>query len=163
MNQRLENRKSESSTVLFLCSGNFYRSRFAEVYFNFHAARQGMAWNAESRGFRLSPKNVGPISEHAGFGLQKRGIPLPEPQRMPRVATRHDLARCQLIVAMKEAEHRPMMRAQFGSWADRIEYWRIHDIDCSQPQSALADLETELRKLLARLCAPNGMPAPPVE
>jgi low molecular weight protein-tyrosine phosphatase len=151
LSQSLENLKPETSTVLFLCSGNFYRSRFAEAYFNFHTALQGLAWTAESRGFRLNSKNVGPISEHAAFGLQHRGIPLADPQRMPLVATQHDLARCQLVVAMKESEHRPLMRTHFGAWADRIEYWRIHDLDCSQPQSALADLERELRNLIVRL------------
>jgi protein-tyrosine phosphatase len=139
------------STLLFLCSGNFYRSRFAELYFNHHAALQDLPWRAESRGFRLNAKNVGPISEHATFGLQKRGIPLAEPARMPLVATQEDLSRCQLVVALKEAEHRPMMRQYFKDWVDRVEYWRIHDLDCSQPHSALADLEHELRRLLARL------------
>jgi protein-tyrosine phosphatase len=144
-----------TSRLLFLCSGNYYRSRFAEACFNFHAAEQGLAWRAESRGFRLSPKNVGPISPHAVDGLIERGIPLGEPERMPRVATETDLADSQLVVALKEDEHRPLMQQRFATWVDRIEYWRIHDIDFAEPQVALSQLEREIRELVSRLGSPT--------
>ena len=147
-----------TSQVLFLCSGNYYRSRFAEACFNFHAAERGLAWRAESRGFRLSPKNVGPISQHAVAGLTARSIPLTEPERMPRVATEHDLASSQLVIALKEDEHRPLMRRQFAAWADRIEYWRIHDVDFAEPQVALSELDREIRQLLTRLAAQSDRP-----
>ena len=53
--------------VLFLCTGNYYRSRFAEELFNFFAKGEGIAWRAFSRGLaeRGSPENVGPISQFA--------------------------------------------------------------------------------------------------
>src|SRR5947199_205561 len=37
-------------TVLFLCTGNYYRSRFAEVLFNSVAGKMGLTWRASSRG-----------------------------------------------------------------------------------------------------------------
>jgi protein-tyrosine phosphatase len=40
-------------TVLFLCTGNYYRSRFAEVLFNSVADRMGLPWRASSRGLAL--------------------------------------------------------------------------------------------------------------
>ena len=40
-------------TVLFLCTGNYYRSRFAEELFNHEAGRAGLYWTAQSRGFAL--------------------------------------------------------------------------------------------------------------
>jgi protein-tyrosine phosphatase len=137
--------------VLFLCSGNYYRSRFAEAFFNHHAARQGIAWRAESRGFRLSPKNVGPISAHAVRGLEERGISLEVPHRSPQVANEQDLADSHLVVALKEGEHRPLMRQHFADWVERVEYWRIDDMDFAAPHVALAELEGEIHKLLARL------------
>ncbi len=142
---------SSTRRVLFLCSGNYYRSRFAEACFNFHAAQRGLRWRAESRGFRLGARNVGPISQHAVAGLAERGIPLIEPERMPRVAAELDLADSQLIVALKEEEHRPLMLERFAAWADRVEYWRIHDIDFAEPRVALAELEREVHNLLSRL------------
>ena len=52
--------------VLFLCTGNYYRSRFAEVLFNHLARERGLRWRAESRGLDLAigVNNVGPISPH---------------------------------------------------------------------------------------------------
>jgi len=41
-------------TVLFLCTGNYYRSRHAEAVFNHHAERLGLGWRAVSRGSRWS-------------------------------------------------------------------------------------------------------------
>jgi protein-tyrosine-phosphatase len=35
--------------VLFLCTGNYYRSRFAELLFNYRARSTGLAWEASSR------------------------------------------------------------------------------------------------------------------
>ena len=51
-------------TVLFLCTGNYYRSRFAEELFNHQAERADLDWIAQSRGLALErgAYNVGPIS-----------------------------------------------------------------------------------------------------
>ena len=50
--------------VLFLCTGNYYRSRFAEVLFNHVAGERGLGWRAESRGLDLAGgvNNMGPQS-----------------------------------------------------------------------------------------------------
>lgn len=140
-------------TVLFLCSGNYYRSRFAEVFFNWLAPLHQLDWRAESRGFRLSPGNIGPISVHAISGLQARGIPLPEPHRFSLVVDGQDFETFDHVVAVKEAEHRPKMLERFPTWADRIEYWKIHDLDCAEPDVALVELEGQVRGLIERLRA----------
>ena len=139
------------STVLFLCSGNFYRSRFAEHFFNWAAPQQGLAWRAESRGFRLHPNNVGPISPHAVAGLGARGIAVADPPRFPLVATECDLETAGRVIALKEAEHRPMMRDRFPAWLDRIEFWNIHDIDFAEPTAALVELEQAVQRLIGQL------------
>jgi protein-tyrosine phosphatase len=138
-------------TVLFLCSGNYYRSRFAELLFNHLAVDEGLDWRAESRGFRLSPANVGPLSRHAVAGLQARGIAVPEPRRSPRVVEAHDFDAFDRVIAVKEEEHRPLMLERFPQWAQRIDYWHIHDLDCSEPEIALVELENQVRGLVARL------------
>src|SRR4051812_9072782 len=96
-------------TALFLCSGNYYRSRFAEALFNHLPPQHSLPWRAESRGFRLSPNNVGPISIHAIDGLAERGVELSAPHRMPAVVEETDFHRYALVIAVKEAEHRQKM------------------------------------------------------
>ena len=48
--------------LLFLCTGNYYRSRFAEMYFRHLAVQHGLNWTVDSRGLRISLGNVGPLS-----------------------------------------------------------------------------------------------------
>jgi protein-tyrosine phosphatase len=50
--------------VLFLCTGNYYRSRFAECLFNAVAGRMGLPWRAVSNGLALERgvDNVGPMA-----------------------------------------------------------------------------------------------------
>ena len=35
-------------TVVFICTGNFYRSRFSEYFFNALAKEHGLYWQATS-------------------------------------------------------------------------------------------------------------------
>jgi protein-tyrosine phosphatase len=37
----------------FLCTGNYYWSRFAEILFNSVAGKRGLPWQASSRGLAL--------------------------------------------------------------------------------------------------------------
>ena len=55
---------SDKHRVLFLCTGNYYRSRYAEEVFNYITKVEGLAWRAFSRGVaeRGSPENIGPMS-----------------------------------------------------------------------------------------------------
>ena len=39
----------EDKIVLFLCTGNYYRSRFAEALFNSVARKMNLPWKASSR------------------------------------------------------------------------------------------------------------------
>jgi len=61
-------------TVLFLCTGNYYRSRYAEILFNAKAKEMGLEWNAVSRGLAPDPRNPGPMSSDSISALQKQNI-----------------------------------------------------------------------------------------
>jgi protein-tyrosine phosphatase len=139
--------------VLFLCSANYYRSRFAERFFNWLAAQKGLPWRADSRGLAVEKwGDLGEISHYTTDALKLRGIPINGEHRCPKKLTIRDLGNADLVIAVKEAEHRAMMMAQFPLWADLIEYWHIDDIDCAPPDEALPILEQRIRELVERLC-----------
>ena len=46
---RIFDKERSMSQVLFLCTGNYYRSRYAEILFNFHATALGVPKRADSR------------------------------------------------------------------------------------------------------------------
>jgi protein-tyrosine phosphatase len=143
--------------VLFLCSGNYYRSRFAELFFNARAESAKLSWRADSRG--LVPdcfsRNPGPIAQGTLAALEARGIVCSAPHRFPLVATEEDLRAADRIIALKEAEHRPILQARFAAVEPRVEYWHIHDVDAAAPAVAIPALELELAKLMRSLgCEP---------
>jgi protein-tyrosine phosphatase len=139
-------------TVLFLCTGNYYRSRFAEELFNSLAAQLGLSARSTSRGFRPSPQiNPGTISEVALAGLRARGVVLAKAPRFPAAVAQGDFLRHLHCIAMSEWEHRPMMDRLFPGFAVRIRYWHAEDLAWETPEKALANIEREVRDLLDRL------------
>ncbi|HEX2101100.1 MAG TPA: low molecular weight phosphatase family protein, partial [Candidatus Synoicihabitans sp.] len=103
---------SDPKTVLFICTGNYYRSRFAEAVFNHHALQRGLPWQAFSRGvaIHLAPPGLSP---HTVAALQERGVPLERTAPERAQLQERDLQRATRAIALKEAEHRPYLRQQF--------------------------------------------------
>ena len=141
-----------AKTVVFVCTANYYRSRFCEHWFNFHAESNGLNWRATSRGLRTwMADGYGPIASFTVDRLAARGIPLNGQIRFPLSLSEADLRTADLVVALKEGEHRGMMLEQFPEWADRIEYWHVDDIDCATADEALPLCEAYVEALVARL------------
>ncbi len=136
--------------LLFLCTGNYYRSRFAEYYFRHLAAQAGLAWTVDSRALRITAGNLGPLSRHTLAECIRLGVATGEP-RMPIALAEAELEQARLTIAVKETEHRPLMRAMFPAWEDRIEYWEIHDLDAATPEEALPELRRHVEALIERL------------
>jgi protein-tyrosine phosphatase len=138
-------------TVLFLCTGNYYRSRFAEVLFNHAAAERGLAWRAASRGLWLQDDNFGPMSRQAIRWLSERGIVVGEPVRFPQAVTAAELEAADLVVAVKEEEHRPLLEDRFPAFRGPVEFWQIHDVYDAPPEEILPLLAEEVGRLIERL------------
>jgi protein-tyrosine phosphatase len=156
MKQRQEN------TVLFLCTGNYYRSRFAEVLFNSVAGKMGLPWRASSRGLALERgvNNVGPMEVSAVKALEARGLrAVAEFGRFPTQATVGDFEAARWVVALKEAEHLPLLQERYPAWAEKVEFWDVDD-----GPEVLGLIEREVMDLAARLIG-GGRPrvAPPPE
>lgn len=144
---------NKNNRVLFLCTGNYYRSRYAEEVFNHRARREGLRWVSFSRAVaeKLSPENVGPISPHALQALQAEGIEASGAARNPALCNIGDFTDAALVVALKEAEHRPMIEQRFSGVANLVEYWDVDDIEFLDPPTALGKIDELVRMLIGRL------------
>ena len=137
------------NTILFLCTGNYYRSRYAEHYFNHLASKLGLDWKADSRGLEASAgRNEGAISKFALERLTLRGLSPGNPIRFPMQLEEKDLQVAGLIVAINRVEHQPMMQKQFPAWAGRITYWDVADLNITDAENALPALEERIHSLL---------------
>ena len=141
-----------TSRILFLCTGNYYRSRYAEELFNFHAKNARLDWRAFSRGLaeRGSPDNVGPMSPCALDALRAKQI-VPEGERYPRPCAPADFDQAQLVVALKEAEHRPLVEQRFPQAVSRVIYWHVDDVELAHPSIALATIDDQIDRLVSTL------------
>ena len=120
--------------VLFICSGNYYRSRLAEILFNHAAAAAGLAWEAGSRGL-LKARELKGMSEHTAAYL--KGVELAHLAAEPRDPIPidvEDLTDFDLIIAMCREEHQPMIEQKFLSLAKalhkagQIRFWNVYDV-----------------------------------
>ena len=62
-----------------------------------------------------------------------------------------DLTRADRVIALKEAEHRPLLAAHFPGWEERVEYWHVHDLDGATPTQALGEIEVLVKHLVERI------------
>jgi protein-tyrosine phosphatase len=142
-------KQRHEKTVLFLCTGNDYRSRYAEVLFNSVAGKMSLPWKASSRGLALERgvNNVGPMAAAAIEALAALGLGAADDlTRSPAQVTLDDLERADWVVALKEAEHLPLLRERFPAWAEKVEFWQVDDAP-----EALHLIEREVMDLAARL------------
>jgi protein-tyrosine phosphatase len=158
--------KRNERAVLFLCTGNYYRSRFAEILFNSVAGKMGLPWQASSKGLALERgvNNVGPMAVEAITALEALGVYAGDAvTRLPAQVTTDDLERADCVVALKQAEHLPLLQERFPAWAEKVEFWQVDDAP-----EALGLIEQEVMGLVARILGggerqesqPTKAPAP---
>lgn len=142
-------------TVIFVCTANYYRSRYSEHLFNVLVQQRRLPWRATSRGLRtwMLSDTDGPISDFTVWRLAAQGIDVAPEHRNPTPLAEADLRQADLVICLKEAEHRPMMLEQFPDWADRIEYWHVDDLDCATADEALPVCQQNIEALVERLAA----------
>jgi predicted translation initiation factor SUI1 len=116
--------------VLFLGTGNYYRSRFAEILFNSVAGKMGLPWLATSRGLALERgvNNIGPLATSAIKALEAMGVRAShECARAPARVTAEDFTAADRIVALKRDEHLPLLQERFPAWSEKVEFWHVDD------------------------------------
>jgi len=141
-------------TICFLCTGNYYRSRYAEEYFNHRARQTGLPWHADSRG--LHPKleklaNPGPMSLFAKAFLILKGVHIQNGRRRPQLLQQNEIPQFEHIIALNAEEHRPYIEQHYPQLKDSIEYWDIKDLYLEPAPKALARIDTNIAQLLKSL------------
>src|SRR6185369_9510253 len=148
----------QQKTILFLCTGSYYRSRFAEVLFVSVAKKMGLPWNASSRALALEHgvHKVGPMATAAIKTLEAMGIRDAERcGRLPAQVTMAELEQADVIVALKHAKHWPLLQERFPGVAEKVEFWHVDDAP-----EALALIESKVMDLMARLLGGGGEASP---
>jgi len=146
-------------TVLFLGTGNYSRSRFAEALFNAVAVKLGLPWRGTSRGLALERGvgDVGPMAASAVRALEAMGVYAGgDCARAPARVTTGDLERADRVVALERDEHLPLIRERFPAWAGTVEFWHVDDAP-----EALALVEREVMGLVARILGGGNRPEGP--
>ena len=149
--------------ILFLCTGNYYRSRFAEMLFNALAAQKKLDWHADSRGLALGTSNVGPIYPGVLDHLKTLGFPVQTDPRVPARLEIIDLETADLVVAINEVEHRPFLSRQFEQWAEQTIYWDVPDLNLMTTEDAFSRIEKHVKALIRQLDNQRIASAPDVQ
>ena len=145
--------------VLFICTGNYYRSRFAEAVFNHHAEALGLPWRAFSRGLaihQVPPQYL--LSPHTRERLAASQVELRHTAPDRRQLTAEDLDAAEIIVALKDEEHRPLIRPLFPEWEERTVFWDVGDQPEVKPDDGLGAIEELVERLIRQLSEPAGLP-----
>jgi len=137
--------------LLFLCTGNYYRSRFAELLFNTMAATHAVPWQAFSRGLALDKgiNNIGPMSPFALDALRALGITSIGAERFPLQVGEGDLQAAHHIIALQEAEHKAYLQERYPVWSNKVEYWHIRDCVPTPAYNPLEEIARDVQRLIA--------------
>jgi protein-tyrosine phosphatase len=119
---------SPNQGVLFLCTGNFYRSRVAEALFR---SLPDSGWTAMSRGLSVTGGLRG-LAPEASFFLEAQAIPFDPRDPLPLLVD--ELIAADHIVLLNHSEHEPMIARDFGAvyrkllGRDAVTRWNIFDL-----------------------------------
>lgn len=136
--------------LLFLCTGNYYRSRFAAGLFNHLAASAHLPWRAFSRGLGVIPQ-AHSLAPETVAACHRLGIDPALCGRGCTPLTEADLHRAARIIAVDHLEHSPMVAARFPDWAGGVTYWDCRDLAFQRPEDSLGRCERHVRTLVAAL------------
>ena len=109
----------------------------------------GLPWRASSRGLALERgvNNVGPMAASAITALEALGVRAADAVvRLPVQVTINDLEGAKRIIALKHAEHLPLLQDRFPAWVEEVEFWHVDDAP-----EVLGLIEREVMGLVARI------------
>lgn len=138
--------------ILFLCTGNYYRSRFSEEYFNHHCRQRGLAWVADSMGIQRDFNgngNVGPIAHQTIVKLRDLGIEPTGHTRMPKHVQAEHFDQFDRVIAVSLDEHKPMLAHIWPETVTaKVAYFEVEDLHIYHHEVAFPRLLKSLDALL---------------
>jgi protein-tyrosine phosphatase len=139
--------------VLFLSNDNQCCGRFCEELFNHLARQRGLHWEAISRG--LQPASAGrwtyPMSPIAIDFLRRRRVRARNNLRPPLSVTHLDFQVSRVVVALDEAQHRPIVEQDWRQYAEWVSYWQGGVLDERPPADTFQRLDGRLERLVEQL------------
>ena len=142
--------------LLFICTGNYYRSRFAEIYFQHLSDLLKLDWKSKSRGFEIERADYmadiyGELSPFIRDHLNI--LNLKEDEGRKRVPlNKSDLDSADLIVILDKGEHNQYLRQYAISEDDlKVIFWNVKDIHDWTPKETISLIENECQKLVNRM------------
>ena len=116
------------NNILFVCTGNIFRSRFAEEVFNHLCKINGVDATAFSAGLQVGRYKQRKIYRPAMNELERLKI---EPLRSNEDSVHIDdidVSIYDQIICMDEEEHKPMVRSNELLSGFTFQYWNIVDM-----------------------------------
>ena len=114
--------------VLFVCTANIHRSRFAEEVFNYFCAKHNKDYHAFSAGLRVGDYSFRKIYYPALENLKAFNITPQRPNDLSKHIKDVNLENYDKIICMDEDEHKPMVNSDPKLSNYNFEYWNITDM-----------------------------------
>jgi protein-tyrosine phosphatase len=144
--------------VLFLDGANFFRSRFAEAFFEHAAQREQLLWQADSRAWDPDPSiYFGPFSPHVIHTLSMLGIEYNSDVRFPLRVQEQDFRKADQIICLDSPEmvqHLP----EFLMYNDKIEFWDIPHPISERCDYLAVQIVVRIRQLVEELKISENQP-----
>ena len=134
--------------ILFVCTGNYYRSRFAEILYNYLAKEKGLDQLAYSRGLEVFEKrNKGTIASETVNYLKQINVPIPPPIAFPVQFEAADCHQARQTILLDKKEHLPMLKKYHPELVDQVAYWEFPDTQFKAHTIVLPQLEQRIRSM----------------
>ena len=139
------------NNILFVCTGNIFRSRFAEEVFNHLCKINGVDATAFSAGLQVGRYKQRKIYRPAMSELERLKI---EPLRSNEDSVHIndiDVSIYDQIICMDEEEHKPMVRSNELLSGFTFQYWNIVDMPKVSSDISLPKCYKKVESLIDQL------------
>lgn len=137
--------------VLFVCTRNVFRSRFAEALFNWTASKTNLSVRAISRGLAPQLALEDSLSPYVEGALRSNGISLSHTSPTKSHLRENDLRQSLRVIVLNDREHRAPLSEQYPDLVASFEFWNVEELSRWEPERMIGHIEEEVRALVMGL------------